>query len=561
MPELVGPNGQPIDKYMAFKNKKSPAPTVGDKYAAWGGPNSSVMSLPGGGAIMFDLDRLDVGDFRQMRDDYQISASLAVLTFLLHQMDWRIVCDDAKQKTFYTEQIENMWTPLVRSMSQSFWAGYSPNVIDWENDVGSRRIVVDKIHDLVPEAAAVRWKKIEGVGTHKISVFDGIKQLIGPSVPVENSFWYPCLMENGNYYGRKLLRPAFQPWFFSILLHLFANRYFERYGEPTPVGRAPFDDDIRFMGEEMKGNQAMEVILNQLRNRSAVVLPNDKTSWSDSETKPDFDYQIEYLESQMRGADFERYMTRLDEEKSLALFTPILMMRTASVGSYNLGNTQGMTYRWMLNAVAGDWREYVNWYLLKPMRDFNFGTNASLPKIQFRRLGAENEDLVRDVVRALIAKGGVKPDLEQLGEIAGLTLSEVQAVTAAPAQPGDPTQPSQAPDGGAGSAGNRTENRLSVRLVTASLSERIEQQVVNAFDRDKLREVQFSLGFQRKFESALVDSGVEDAAGQTKRFYQMLEGLLNDMVGVGYGSPESFMLALKGHLDWMVDRILLDAAS
>jgi len=559
MSELVGPNGQPIDKYMAFKNKKAPAPTVGDKYAAWGGPNAQVMSLPGGGAIMFDLDRLDVGDFRQMRDDYQISASLAVLTFLLHQMDWRIECDDTKQKTFYTEQIENMWTPLVRSMSQAFWAGYSPNVIDWNNDVGSRRIVIDKVHDLVPEMSHVNWKKQDGIGTHKISVFDGIKQLLGPTVPVDNSFWYPCLMENGNYSGRKLLRPAFQPWFFSILLHLFANRYFERYGEPTPIGRAPFDDDLRFMGEEMKGNQAMEIILGQLRNRSAVVLPNDKTAWSDSESKPDFDYQIQYLESQMRGADFERYMTRLDEEKSLALFTPILMMRTASVGSYNLGNTQGMTYRWMLNAVAGDWREYVNWYLLKPMRDFNFGTNASLPKIRFRRLGAENEDLVRDVVRALIAKGGVKADLEQLGEIAGLSLTEVKTLTADPAQPGDPTQPSQAPDGGAGSAGDATENRTTVRLVVGSLSDRIEQQVYNAFERGKIRETEFSLGFQRKFESALVDAGIENAAGATREFYQKLEILLNDYAAT-YDSPESFMSALSGHMNWMVNRILVDAA-
>lgn len=28
----------------------------------------------------------------------------------------------------------------------------------------------------------------------------------------------------------------------------------------------------------------------------------------------EYDYDLEYLESQMRGADSERYMTRLDEE-------------------------------------------------------------------------------------------------------------------------------------------------------------------------------------------------------------------------------------------------------
>jgi hypothetical protein len=52
----------------------------------------------------------------------------------------------------------------------------------------------------------------------------------------------------------------------------------------------------------------------------------------------------------MRGADFERYMTRLDEEMSIGLFTPILLLRTADVGSYNLGQGHMQIYLWMLNA-------------------------------------------------------------------------------------------------------------------------------------------------------------------------------------------------------------------
>ena len=51
-------------------------------------------------------------------------------------------------------------------------------------------------------------------------------------------------MENGNYYGRKLLNACFTPWYFSTLIHLFANRYYERFGEPIPIGRAPFDEDV-----------------------------------------------------------------------------------------------------------------------------------------------------------------------------------------------------------------------------------------------------------------------------------------------------------------------------
>lgn len=554
MTQLLGPNGQPISS-KTF-NKKAPAPALGEKYGNWGGPNTQMMTLPGGGAIQFDLDSLKLEDFRQMKDHYQINSSLTVLMFLMHQIEWRITCDDKKQRDFYTEQIENNWTPLVRAKSHAFWSGFSPNILQWENDVASRRIGLTKIKDLFPEDAVVKWKVVDGAGTNKINIYDGIKQLSGSEIPVENTYWYPLLSDHGNYYGRKLLRSAFQPWFFSILVHLFANRYYERFGEPTPIGRAPYEDEIRFNGENVRGNQAMEHILTQLRNRSVVVLPNEKTQFGD-ETTLDYDYQIEYLESQMRGADFERYLTRLDEEMSLALFTPILLMRTADVGSYNLGTQHSQIYLWMLNALAGDWKYYIDWYILRPLRDFNFGTNADLPRISFRRMGAQNEELVRDIVRAMIAKDGIKPNLDQLSEIAGLTLTQKQQLTSPTPDPvpGDPTQPSQSPDQGNTTAPPATENAGNVFAVVADLSERIEEQVVNAFRRGDLRSTKFSLGFQRKFESALVDCGIENAFMQTRNFFDSVTALLEDMVEMGYSNPDEFMVSFKSNMDWKVRQL------
>ena len=555
MTGLLGPDGKPISS-SSFKNKKAAPPALGEKYGTWGGPNASMMSLPGGGAIQFDLDQLSLLDYRQMTDHYQINSSLSVLTFLMHQMEWRITCDDKKQQDFYTEQMENIWTPLVRSKAQAFWAGFSPNVLQWENDVSDRRIKLTKIKDLVPEMAWVNWKTVDGIGSHKVSVYDGIKQFNGPTVPTENSYWYPLLMKYGDYYGTKLLRSAFQPWFFSILVHLFANRYYERFGEPTPIGRAPYDDEIRYGGTEMRGNEAMELILSSLRNRSVVVLPNDKTPVGD-ETNPSFDYQIEYLESQMRGADFERYMTRLDEEMSIGMFTPILMMRTADVGSYNLGDMQNRTYQWILNAIGGDWKYYLDWYILRPMRDYNFGTNAPLPKITFRRMGAQNEELVRDIVRAMIAKNGIKPDIDQLGEIAGLTLKEVRQLTGdEPETPGDPTQPSQSPDSSDEEGSTATENRSPVYAVVAAVSERLADQVHNAFRKDKIRNTAFDLGFQNRFESALRKAGVDDPVSQTKNFYDSMQALLTDMSHMDYRTAESFMLAFRGNAEWKVSQIL-----
>lgn len=547
-PVLLGPNGKPISS-SSFANKKVAPPALGTKYGQWAGPDVNIMRLPGGGALQFDLDSLLLSDFRQMKDHYQINASLSVLTFLMHQMEWRITCEDKKQNEFYTEQLENMWTPLVRSKSTSFWSGFSPNVLEWDNEVSTRRIVVTKVKDLIPEDCEVHWKKVQGANNKYFNVYDGINTVWSTKeIPTENTYWYPLLMENGNYYGKKLLRSAFQPWFFSILLHLFANRYYERFGEPTPIARAPYDDDIRFMGEEMAGNEAMSIILQQLRNRTAVVLPNQKTAFGD-ETTIDYDYQLEYLESQMRGADFEKYLTRLDEEMSLALFTPILLMRTADVGSYNLGTQHTIIYQWMLNAMAGDWKYYLDWYILRPLRDFNFGTNAELPKITFRRMGAQNEELVRDVIRALIEAEAIQPDLDQLGEIAGLTIKQVRELNTPPATTeGDPSQTPASGDSGGGSA---TENRNRVLDVMRALSDRIEPQARTGFRRGFDKDHVFNLGFQNKFEGALRTAGHPFALAETRKFYGMIEVLLEEMKASDhYHNADEFMQAFRDTIEW-----------
>ena len=216
----------------------------------------------------------------------------------------------------------------------------------------------------------------------------------GYYIPPENTLWYPLLMENGNYYGRKLLKAAFAPWYFSTLVHLFANRYYERFGEPVPVGRADFDDEIQVGNELIPGKVVMENILMNLRNRSVVTLPSER----DPVTK-EFTYDIEYLESQMRGADFERYLARLDEEMSLAMFTPMLLMRTGDVGSNNLGVQHTQTWLWMINALAGDLKEYIDHYVTERLKAINFSPNAPAWTWHYRKMGKEQVETTRAIMQ------------------------------------------------------------------------------------------------------------------------------------------------------------------
>lgn len=583
MSVLLGPNGQPMDKYLIY-NKKAAPPKLGESFGAWAGRDMELFQLPGGGLVQFDLSKLRLEDYRTMRDHYQVNSSLAVLSFMQHQSDWHIECSDKKIATFCEEQLRNNWTQLNRAFSVANWAGYSPMALNYENNVQTRSIDLNKVKDLFPEECEVQWKKVEGWAPPgrvppKFNVYDGIKQFGAPyPIPVENSLWYPLLMEHGDYGGKKLLRPAFTSWFFSILVHLFANRYYERFGEPVPVGRAPYDEEIDVNGKSVRGNTFMLQTLQDLRSRSVVVLPNDKTE--DRNGRPMFDYDIEYLESQMRGADFERYLTRLDEEISIGLFTPILLLRTADVGSYNLGVGHMQMYLWMLNAMNDDRAQYIDSYLLRKIVNFNFSEKAPAAKIKYRKMGNTNSDMIRDLMVALINKDKAKVDLEELGKLAGLSVTEVRETIADPANPAGADSQDDGENGGTGStggAGGSSEdgqnsdkaapaNRITlsrsteIYAIAGEIVSRVRPQVEGAF-RNKTfgPDFQLNMGFKRKFENALKDYGFAYAITVTNQFYGRMDDWINDVVALGpdgFDGPESFVMLFERVLKREIESLL-----
>lgn len=839
---LLGPNGRPISSSHFTKEKP---PKLGPSFGNWSGRDVEYLTLPGGGLVQFDLSRLRLSDYRVMRDHYQVNASLSVLMFMVHQADWRIECEDKKVRDLCTYNLDRIWTRLIRSLSQAFWAGYSPNVLEWENE--DRRVIVSKVKDLIPEQCEVKWKEIEGWAPphgsgNKQKIYDGIKQhgtrwdipvencvhpdtkilcadlvwrragelrvgdkivavdeedrgerggrggrqyceativvnnamrkcsvavnidghdpivcsedhpflvrvsgdrgavdyketfsgsclqcgktviqsnlgrtryycdetcagryrtakrrgqginvaehwkwvnavdlkpgakiawfadpweydgsreagwlagvfdgegclsngqltisqnpgvvsdaiknelgrlgfifdfrqnrdagqftiqggmreimrfmalirpmrlspkfgwegvwlKIGKSVDLatvreviaigeqpissiqtssgtfitggaitHNSLWYPILMENGNYWGRKLLRPAYTSWFFSILVHLFSNRYFERFGEPVPVGRAPFDDEVSFEGQTIKGNELMLTVLEQLRNRSVVVLPNSRSSHNDGQSYED--YSIQYLESQMRGADFERYLTRLDEEISLALFTPLLLLRTSDVGSYNLGIEHMKVYLWMLNALMQDIREYVERYLLYPLTNYNFGKNADRPRLEFRKLGKENVETVRAILAEMTKNGQVKPNFDELSQITGMTLQEVKILTED--EDDDDTGSSDTDTRTGRQRGRRTEPRGTgeARATGKKVSSRISAQVTKDFRSGNWGKRKLTLGYRRRMVQALIADGFAGNAEEAvDGLYSNMTAWLSDIESISteFDSPEEFV--------------------
>lgn len=442
------------DGRQTYKMRKADPPALGPAFNQQPTIGAGVLleSIPGSMALMFDLDKLTLGDYYNMRTHPQVHASLSLITFMIHQSDWSIKCSDQKIATAVEENLRLIWTPLVRAISQAYWAGYSPSALEWDNEPTGRYIFIDKVKDLDPMECAVNWKEVPsshrprpedlaGSNTNfivpKVKIYDGINKFgLQYPIPPEQSFWYPCLMERGDYYGRKLLKSAFMPWYFSLLIHLYSNRYFERFGEPVPIGRAPLDNQYTFLDEQgqsvsISAKQAMEAMLLNLRSSGRIVLPSDRDE-SASNSRSEYLWDIEYLESQMRGADFDRYLSRLDEEISLAIFTPLLLMRGGDRGSLNLGVQHTMTWLWSLNALMADLKVYIDAYICQRIKAYNFSEKAPLVEWVPRRMGKDNTETIRAMVSALISGGLAKPSLDELGVALGMTIEEIEQVAPEP---------------------------------------------------------------------------------------------------------------------------------
>lgn len=147
----------------------------------------------------------------------------------------------------------------------------------------------------------------------------------------------------------------------------------------------------------------------------------------------------------MRGADFERYLMRLDEEISLGLFTPLLILRTADVGSYNLGSTHWSMYLNMLHAISSDMKYYIDNFILSRLVDANWGVNAPRARIKFRKLADDRKDMIMQMMQGLVSSGNAMPDLNQLGEVAGISMEKIQQL-APVAPPTGPAAPKKAAD-------------------------------------------------------------------------------------------------------------------
>lgn len=404
-----------------FKTNYDPSLAKGTDYPT--DYRNLMWFLPTGQVLYKNLDDLTIGDYYYMKDDYQISACLNSITLTLKGIDWSIECKDKKIKDFVTENLKEIWSETIDGLSQAFWAGYSPMVkifkIEGKGEFKGL-YKIKQVKDLPPANCEVLLDDQTGE-------FQGFKYN-DKEVESQYAFWYAFKMQHGNYYGTHLLKSAYVPYFFSQIIHMFANRYFERFGEPIVIGRYPSEEKSisPISGLVEESSATMNTIVSRIRNHSSLVLSSNKLKDDDGKISETYEWDVQYLESQMRGADFERYLARLDAEKSKAIFVPQpeLLLSAGKVGSTNLGIEQKETFLMFLNSVAQDAKKFIQKYIVDKMVEYNFGIGAKAD-LTFESLGKLSESTLRAIITSEIKAGNSRVDVEDLADKLGIKLFEV----------------------------------------------------------------------------------------------------------------------------------------
>lgn len=362
----------------------------------------------------------------------------------------------------------------------------------------------------------------------------------------EGKFFHIALGETPeNPYGEPWGAPSYQPWFWSVVVYAFTNRYYESRGIPPLVIKYP-QGVTRLQGGETRNNkQIAEEAAAGFRSSSILLLPKGKApDGSDS-------FEFEEFETDKRGDQFIAYLKHLEFLKlSGMLVPPKVLANLDETGSFSQTESKATTF---LMSIRGLWemieRKIEN-TLLKQIIEFRFGKEAcDQAEIVTSGISKRSESLMLEVVKAIIqASASSEGDLRKvLDMIDAKKLLEGQDIPTKEPSEIEAETPSPADIiGGAVNEFSRKENLRKVAIeeldeVYNSMIKEVEQAVQEssieswdrAFEREQnIRDAALELyrdttkkkngGVQRKTNSGVLNK-------YKKTLKKQADGLVDDM--------------------------------
>lgn len=147
--------------------------------------------------------------------------------------------------------------------------------------------------------------------------------------------------------------------------------------------------------------------------------------------------EIETYESQRTTSDYQNALEYLDWQMAKAVLGQFLDLGTSGErGSYALSKDKSSFFYNALEAVLLDISDAINNYVIADLAQYNFGQNASFPRIRFKPLNDETADAVLETYRQIVMANtpNITPSfmlqlMKRVEEILGLELDPLSEYT------------------------------------------------------------------------------------------------------------------------------------
>jgi hypothetical protein len=368
---------------------------------------------------LFNPKAVTINQRLLMRNNADVAFAMAVNRGPLINAQWTISSRDDKIKAFVDQQMRKHYRAIARSASLGIGYGYQvtekvwksgPVTVEIEDKVGGSKTVTS-----IPMAWTFdRFKSIDPrtIVLHvdpKTDQWDGVQQYVylqpnvnqNPSAligPERVGLWIHGKDDNfGRLTGRAMLDQMFTPWWNVESLGMYANRYFETKGDPTPVGRALLDGLVMPDGTRMDGLEFMSGVLKMLKGGNGVVIPSDR------DDKGNYKYDIEFKHDDKRGDQFESILKYWDGKILQAGLTPPRVGGAhagSGLGTKDAGVQQDQHAEFM-ESILYDFIDYVNEQYVDPMVIYNFGQEAfeqSKTRLVVSGLSAGMKSMLKEIL-------------------------------------------------------------------------------------------------------------------------------------------------------------------
>lgn len=328
--------------------------------------------------IIFDKENFPEEIYREMLNDYQVSAKADQLFDTVLGKEWKIIPSDNDSRSImiadFVKNTLNEKLNLKYDLKELLTAilyGYAVTEVIWEEKNGY----------MLPE-------KLLGRKQERFSFkHDGtlLYRDMGQLIPLKQDYKFIIHrngMINENPYGQSLLSRCYWPYMMKKQGYLFWMQALDRFGIPTILALFDYDSD-----DDNKVQSKANMIaqsLNSIKSNSSAAFGNIT--------------DVKTVSANGKGEDFKLLVDLCDQSISKALTGEVLTSDIGNTGSYALSSTHADTLTKKGMKFANNLANTLNRTLIKWITELNFGLETKPPVFVFENSTLPNWDVIKDAI-------------------------------------------------------------------------------------------------------------------------------------------------------------------